>query len=186
MALPSSSSSHIIAMFNKIFHPRFFTSHSLAAPATKHKTLYDLSHANVSRMPNTFHSYPPSSVSEWKNIYDVRININRPHSPLSRNLWAFFSEEEVLSNEKIHCRLARHDTVWINDFVGKKALSKAPRNVVRKPKNKSCKQLNSLSIDERKKHRGKSFPIELFCLWFWDVERRGILGIKETRKITRL
>lgn len=47
MALPSSSSSHIIAMFNKIFHPRFFTSHSLAAPATKHKTLYDLSHAGM-------------------------------------------------------------------------------------------------------------------------------------------
>lgn len=130
MALPSSSSSHIIAMFNKIFHPRFFTSHSLAAPATKHKTLYDLSHANVSRMPNTFHSYPPSSVSEWKNIYDVRININRPHSPLSRNLWAFFPKRK--------CFRMKRFTADSHDMIPFESMISSERKPYQRPRGMSC------------------------------------------------
>lgn len=136
---------------------------------------------------NTFHSYPHRRQSaSVENIYDARININRMLATCRKFMRP--DGESAFEWIKIRCSTVRG---CLNHWFPQPLLSsyqRASRNVVRKPKNKSCKQLNSLPrsptthdhpTDKPARHRGKSFPIELFCLWF----RRKAEGARGRRKV---
>lgn len=69
-------------------------------------------------------------LASGKNIYDVRININRPHSPLSRNLWAFFPKRK--------CFRVKRFTADSHDMISFESMISTERKPYQRPRGMSC------------------------------------------------